>query len=143
MNQEFRRYSPISAVGSVYLCSCRVGCEKVELVDSGLDGPASETLLGVLLERAGTISKLDLSGNRIGPKGASGLSRLIAHKRELCLVSSRVLHLDTLHERQLWYISTADMEAPICILQESGKNRARHSFLALCLCRFQMEFIGT
>ncbi|CAN0146878.1 unnamed protein product, partial [Ectocarpus sp. 12 AP-2014] len=63
------------------LCSCRVGCEEVELVDSGLDGPASETLLGVLLERAGTISKLDLSGNRIGPKGASGLSRLIAHKQ--------------------------------------------------------------
>ncbi|CAB1118440.1 unnamed protein product [Ectocarpus sp. CCAP 1310/34] len=56
--------------------------EETNIGDSGLDGPASETLLGVLLERAGTISKLDLSGNRIGPKGASGLSRLIAHKRE-------------------------------------------------------------
>lgn len=112
MHQDFRRYSPISAVGSVYLCSYHVGCEKVELVDSGLDGPASETLLGVLLERAGTLSKLDLSGNRIGPKGTSGLSRLIAHKRELCVVSLRVLHLGTVHERQLCYISIADMEAP-------------------------------
>ncbi|CAM9530364.1 unnamed protein product [Ectocarpus sp. 6 AP-2014] len=63
------------------ITSVPVTLREVELVDSGLDGPASETLLGVLLERAGTISKLDLSGNRIGLKGASGLSRLIAHKR--------------------------------------------------------------
>ncbi|CAM9707920.1 unnamed protein product [Ectocarpus sp. 4 AP-2014] len=63
------------------ITSVPVTLREVELVDSGLDGPASETLLGVLLERAGTIGKLDLSGNRIGPKGASGLSRLIAHKQ--------------------------------------------------------------
>lgn len=56
---------------------------KVELVDSGLDDLASEALFGVLLARVGTIRKLDLGGNRIGVKGATGLARFIAHKGEL------------------------------------------------------------
>ncbi len=55
-------------------------CPKVELVDSGLDDVASETLLGVLLGRVGTITKLDLARNRIGARGAAALSRFIKHR---------------------------------------------------------------
>lgn len=55
-------------------------CSKVELVDSGLDDAASEALLGVLLGKAGTISKLNLSRNRMGVKGAAVLARFVAHK---------------------------------------------------------------
>lgn len=55
---------------------------KVELVDSGLDGAASEALLGVLLTRVGTICKLDLSRNRIGVQGAAGLARFITNRSE-------------------------------------------------------------
>lgn len=50
------------------------------MVDSGLDEVAAETLLGVLLGRASTIRKLDLSRNRIGMRGANGLALFIGKK---------------------------------------------------------------
>lgn len=52
----------------------------MELVDSGLDDVASETLLGVLLAKVGTITKLNLARNRVGMKGATALARYIALK---------------------------------------------------------------
>ncbi|CAM9221094.1 unnamed protein product, partial [Scytosiphon promiscuus] len=62
------------------ITSIRVALREVELVDSCLDGQASEALLEVLLTRVGTIRKLDLSRNRIGVKGAAGLARFITNK---------------------------------------------------------------
>lgn len=53
---------------------------QVEMVDSGLDEAAAETLLGVLLGRASTVRKLDLSRNRIGMRGANKLAHFIGEK---------------------------------------------------------------
>lgn len=50
------------------------------MVDSGLDEAAAETLLGVLLGRASTVRKLDLSQNRIGMRGANELAHFIGEK---------------------------------------------------------------
>lgn len=55
----------------------------MELVDSGLDDLASKALFGVLLARVGTITKIDVGRNRVGVKGATELTRIIAHKGDL------------------------------------------------------------
>eukprot|EP00903_Cladosiphon_okamuranus_P011517 g10844.t2 len=72
------------------IASVPVVLREVELVDSGLDDVASEALLGVLLGKIGTISKLNLARNRVGVKGATALARFIAHKD--CAL--RTLNLD-------------------------------------------------
>lgn len=63
-------------------------CRKVELVDSGIDEVASETLLDVLWGRAKTVTKLDLSRNRIGMRGASALARFIGQKGNIIYLVS-------------------------------------------------------
>eukprot|EP00752_Nemacystus_decipiens_P009815 g8759.t1 len=72
------------------IASVPVALREVELVDSGLDDLASEALLGVLLGKVGSISKLNLSRNRMGVKGATVLARYIARKD--CAL--RTLNLD-------------------------------------------------
>lgn len=53
---------------------------QVELIDVGLDEGASDVLLHALLGRAKTITRLDLSRNGIGVRGAAALARYIAQK---------------------------------------------------------------
>lgn len=66
----------IPTLSSYYFC-CH---EKVELIDVGLDEVASETLLHVLAGKATALSKLDLSRNSIGVRGATAVACLIASK---------------------------------------------------------------
>ncbi|CAM9362136.1 unnamed protein product, partial [Choristocarpus tenellus] len=62
------------------MASVPVTFREVDLTDSGLDDEASEKILEMLYGRAGTITSLDMSGNRMGTSGAEAIARYAATK---------------------------------------------------------------